>query len=160
MPTPATLYIDTEFNGYQGDLISVAIVDRASGTFYASLGCPMPVEWVAKHVMPALSIPAISLDDLQGHLRRFLSRYPDGIHVVADWPEDIAHFCQLLIMGPGQRIDTPPLTMEVRRDLHTEHSRVPHNALHDAIAMRDMDIDLIRTRDAIAVIYDPYIGTR
>ena len=50
-------------------------------------------------------------------------------------PEDIAHFCQSLIVGPGARINTPHLTMEIRRDLDAV-SEIPHNALSDARAIR------------------------
>jgi hypothetical protein len=67
-------------------------------------------------------------------LHGFLKTY-DSIHIVADWPEDIKHFCDALIIGPGIRIDTPPLTMEVRRDLDAD-SELPHNALADARAIR------------------------
>ena len=52
-----------------------------------------------------------------------------------DWPEDIEHFCAALICGPGMRINTPPLTMEIRRDLNGA-SQLPHNALADAKANR------------------------
>jgi hypothetical protein len=61
--------------------------------------------------------------------------------LVADWPEDIQHFCELLITGPGLRLDTPPLTIEIRRDLDAV-SALPHNALEDARAIKRKHLEL------------------
>lgn len=128
------IYIDTEFNGFGGELISLAMVDEGGREFYAVLNCPEPTPWVAANVMPVLGQPFASLRMLQTRMQAWLAEYP-SVHIVADWPEDIAHFCQALITGPGMRIDTPPLTMEVRRDLDSGQSAIPHNALEDARAI-------------------------
>lgn len=134
------IYIDTEFNSYRGALISMALVDTDGRSFYVAVECNDPIDpWVAKNVMPVLWVgmdtPVTrSVEDLQGHLEWWLQDY-DSVHLIADWPEDIEHFCRALITGPGERINTPPLTMEVRRDLDAV-SEVPHNALADARAIR------------------------
>ena len=47
-------YLDCEFNGYKGDLISLALVIDDDNYFYEVLGCPNPVSWVAENVMPIL----------------------------------------------------------------------------------------------------------
>lgn len=64
---------------------------------------------------------------------------PPSVHVVADRPDDIHHFCEALITGPGYRINTPPLSLEIRRDLNDAAalSETPHNALSDARALRE-----------------------
>ena len=82
---------------------------------------------------PVRSITTTRAGAMAMSLCQFLSQF-DSAHIVADWPEDISHFCNALIVGPGMRIDTPPLTLEVRRDLPNtaDISRVPHNALEDA----------------------------
>lgn len=129
------LFIDTEFNEYKGELISIALVDENGEEFYQSVGCENPGSWVAEHVMPIIGIPASSLNAVQYKLAKFLKDY-SNIHIIADWPEDIQHFCNLLITGPGERINTPPLTMEVLRDLDDVQSAIPHNALEDAKAIR------------------------
>lgn len=131
------LYIDCEFNEHQGELISMALVDEAGNAFYEVVDCEFPGPWVKEHVMPILGQRPVEKSVFEFRLQRFLFAY-DHIHVVADWPADIALFCDALITGPGERIDTPPLTLEVRRDLHTAGSAVPHNALEDARAMRRM----------------------
>jgi hypothetical protein len=42
-------YLDCEFNGYKGDLISLALVIDDNNYFYEVLGCPNPVPWVAEN---------------------------------------------------------------------------------------------------------------
>lgn len=128
------IYIDTEFNDFGGELISMAMVDENGREFYAVLNCQNPTPWVAENVIPVLGQRFASLRMLQTRVEAWLAEYP-SVHIVADWPEDIAHFCRSLITGPGMRLDTPPLTLEVRRDLSSEASAIPHNALEDARAI-------------------------
>lgn len=148
------VWIDTEFNSFQGELISLALVDEHGHSFYRYMQCTNPAPWVAEHVLPVLNLyspdprtkqPALmhpqnpfTLHHLQLGLARWLQGY-DSVHLVADWPEDIAHFCRTLITGPGKRLGTPPLTIEIRRDLDAV-SLVPHNALEDARAMRALHL--------------------
>lgn len=132
----ARMYIDGEWNSYRGDLLSLALVGEDGCEWYEVLefdGKPDP--WVAANVMPKLRKAPVSLELMQGSLQRFLDRYPAGVHIVADWPEDIERFCRVLVTGPGQRLGTPPLTMEVVRIEPV--SADPHNALADARALRD-----------------------
>ena len=129
------LWIDCEWNDYRGDLISMALVSRADDQWYQVLPCESPTPWVQQHVIPVLGAKEpITLPEMQESLQRFLAGY-ETVHIIADWPEDIERFCRLLIVGPGMRLNTPPLTMEVLR-IDSE-SRVPHNALADAIGFRD-----------------------
>lgn len=134
------IWIDTEFNEFRGALISMALVAENGREFYEVLECPKPGPWVAQHVMPILGKKPVLLGELQAKLYLFLKRYY-AVHIVADWPEDIAHFCQTLITGAGKRLDTPPLTLEIRRDLDAV-SKIPHNALEDARAMRARHLQL------------------
>jgi len=128
------IWIDTEFNEFRGELISLALVAEDGREFYEVLPCKKPGNWVAANVMPILGKPPIAPQQLALYLQNWLSWF-DTVHIVADWPEDIEHFCRALIVGPGLRINTPPLTMEVRRDLDGI-SQLPHNALADAKANR------------------------
>ena len=123
------IWIDCEFNEFKGDLISMALVAEDGGEFYEVLDCEQPGAWVAEHVIPILGKAPVSIHEFQDRLQKFLSQYP-AIHVIADWPEDVKHFCDALITGPGFRMDTPPLTMEVVRI--DALSALPHNALEDA----------------------------
>lgn len=127
------IWIDCEFNDFQGELISMALVDERGNEFYEALWCAEPSKWVANHVMPVLGICPVSKQKFQERLAAYLAKYP-AIHIIADWPEDIAHFCESLITGPGYRLNTPPLTMEILRV--DSVSELPHNALADARAFR------------------------
>lgn len=129
------IYLDTEFNEFKGELISLALVAADGREFYEVVPCGNPGPWVAKHVMPVLGKFPIAYAAMQQQLQHWLLQF-DRVHIVADWPEDIQHFCEALITGPGLRINTPPLTMEVRRDLDSGRSAAPHNALADARAIR------------------------
>lgn len=142
------IFIDGEWNSYGGELISLALVTEDGRSFYEVVGCDNPDPWVAENVMPKLGKPSITLQELQKQLELFLRQFEfDSVHIIADWPEDIMWFCKVLITGPGTRLDTPPLTMEVLR-IDTI-SLYPHNALADATALRDwyvsVDMNSVRT---------------
>jgi hypothetical protein len=127
------LWIDCEWNDFRGDLISMALVAEDGFEFYEVLHCERPSAWVRQNVIPVLGKECVSLATFQIALQAFLARF-DRVHVIADWPEDVERFCRALIIGPGARMNTPPLTMEVRPI--ESQSAVPHNALEDARANR------------------------
>lgn len=135
------IWLDTEFNEFRGDLISMGLVAEDGHEWYRVLDCPNPGPWVAEHVMPILKDRPVPMGMFQAELQHWLSRYP-AVHIVADWPEDIAFFCKVLICGPGVRLNTPPLTLEIRRDLDGIPSDLPHNALHDARALMASHLEL------------------
>lgn len=130
------LFLDCEFNGFGGELISMALVDEEGHYFYEVLDCPQPVAWVAEHVMPLLAQAPISFTEFQNKLSSFLNEY-DAIHVVADWAEDLSLFTRGLLLGAGRAIHTPPLTLELWTGKMRFPSQVPHNALSDAEALAD-----------------------
>ncbi len=133
------LYIDCEFNSYKGRLITMALVPAAlqERPFYCGPRMNDPLDpWVEIHVMSVLgSAIILPQAEFQRRLEAYLMKF-DSIEIVADWPEDLQHFCEQLITGPGERINTPPLTMRVERV--EAPSEVPHNALSDAIGIRNM----------------------
>jgi uncharacterized protein (DUF169 family) len=135
------IFIDGEWNSYGGDLISLALVAEDGRSFYEVLGCDNPDPWVAENVMPKLGKEPIPLVIFQLELAKYLMQFEfDSVHIIADWPEDIMWFCKVLVIGPGTRLDTPPLTMEVLR-VDTV-SKNPHNALADAEALRDWYVNV------------------
>jgi len=132
------VFIDCEFNSYKGQLISMALVAEDGREMY----CQLPIDsaavhpWVAENVMPVIGNAKMVADtELPFEIEAFLSAY-ETVTLVADWPDDARFFCEYLIIGPGVRVDTPPLTIEIIRD--DAESAVPHNALHDARGIRDM----------------------
>ena len=137
------IFIDCEFNSYKGELISMALVSETSHAFYEVLPLPENIDpWVRENVIPVLEKkPLASREEFQMYLEEWLNRF-NTIHLIADWPEDIQYFCEALITGPGERMSTPPITLEIRRDLDAK-STVPHNALHDALAIMDRHEEII-----------------
>jgi hypothetical protein len=65
--------------------------------------------------------------------------------IVADWPEDIAQINMLLVTGPGVMAEVPGLKFQflpLSGFSTAANSKVPHNALHDARALRDHVVGL------------------
>ena len=141
-------FLDTEFDGFGGPLISLGLVAEHGGEdYYVVLPLERtPTEWVERHVIPYLrtGVPAhlCNLLDRQAAARdvaAYLATDSDP-EIVADWPEDIALFAQLLLIGNGDVVDLPGLRFRYLRTpgfSTARNSKVPHNALHDARALRD-----------------------
>jgi hypothetical protein len=141
-------FLDTEYNGFGGELISIALVpEHGDQEYYAVLPLPTQVhDWVERHVLPYLrSVPpgldadTVTREQAAHELARYLGADPDPL-VVADWPEDLAHLCALLVTGPAEIVEIGRLRMEFLRTpgfSTAQNSRVPHNALHDARSLRE-----------------------
>jgi hypothetical protein len=141
-------FLDTEYNGFGGALLSLALApEDGSEEFYVTLECQAALDpWVERHVMPYLDmVPEV----LQGpRLTRLAAAdalaawlaHDEAPDIVADWPEDIAQISMLLVTGPGLMVPVPPLTLRLATLYGfstAANSVVPHNALHDARALRD-----------------------
>jgi hypothetical protein len=140
-------FLDTEYNGWAGALLSLALVPEDGEELYLTLDWSGPLEeWVERYVVPyldtvpeALVSPRLSRADAARAVSHYLAGDPDPL-IVADWPEDIAHFNMLLLTGPGAMVEVPPLRfqfIELSGFSTAANSKVPHNALHDARALRD-----------------------
>jgi hypothetical protein len=130
-------WIDGEWNDFKGDLISLALVCEDGSEWYEVLECNNPSPWVARHVLPVTQKHPVSKAQMQVSLSKYLARYP-AVHIIADWPEDIERFCALLITGPGEMLMLRQirLTFEIDRDLDSNGSKIPHQALADARSMK------------------------
>lgn len=140
-------FLDTEYNGIGGALLSLALVPEDGEELYLTLAASeQPVEWVDRHVVPYLDMvpeqltcPRLTRKDAAEALERYLRGDEEPL-IVADWPEDVAQFCNLMITGPGDMIELRHLTFRLTplSNFSTAaNSKVPHNALHDARALRD-----------------------
>ena len=136
------LFLDTEFNGFGGKLMSMALVPEYDviDNFYCELEMSDQLDpWVRENVVPHMMLVPSTRSQFQDKLSSyllFLEKYLE-LTIVADWPDDIKYFCEALIMGPGERINIPT-RINFELDLNIEYeSAVAHNALHDAIAIRE-----------------------
>lgn len=135
------LYIDCEFNGFGGELISMALVAEDGREWYGVLPEPrIWNEWVYDHVLPVLNDPeptivARSREEFQVSLGTWLYPY-DNPTIVADWYTDLVHFFSMFAGNRHEESMAFPCKAELRCDLPSPASLVPHNALADARAIR------------------------
>lgn len=151
-------FLDTEFNGFGGELISLALVREDGKSLYLIYPELKWYDfWVQENVLPILRnvpfvgvgmTPRLSVNDVhkleykwQGHslIQAFLHGDPNPV-IVTDWPDDIRYFCQAIITGPGSMINIPQLSFDmVRVDAYptTLEGAVQHNAWWDAMALRE-----------------------
>ncbi len=146
--TRVRYFLDTEYNGFGGALISLALVPEDGGDeLYLVLDPPSTLDpWVERHVIPFLDIvpdaargPRLARNDAAALLAHWLANDP-APELVADWPEDLAHAAMLLVTGPGRMVAVPSLVFRLiplPGFSTAANSAVPHNALHDARALRD-----------------------
>lgn len=141
-------FLDCEYNGFGGALLSLALVPADGGEeLYLRFDCAEPVEaWVAVNVLPfidlvpeALKLPVMGREQAAQTIAMYLGTDPQP-EILADWPTDIELLCGLLTFAPGQMVPLPELSfrlLQLGSFSPAENSAVPHNALHDARALRD-----------------------
>jgi hypothetical protein len=144
---PLRYFLDTEYNGIAGALLSLALVPDDGEELYITLKTEEPIlAWVQDHVIPYLDMvphqlvwPRLDRASAADALERYL-RHDESPLIVADWPEDVAQFCNLMVTGQGDMIDLRDVTfrlLPLSNFSTAANSEVPHNALHDARALRD-----------------------
>lgn len=143
-------FLDTEFNGFGGELISLALVREDNESLY--LVYPEPLDrydvWVQKNVVPILwdipsPLPGMayqleSRKDGAFRIQQFLQGDSNPI-IITDWPDDITYFSKELITGPGEMISIPRVSFEMYRvDAYPTslEGAVQHNAWWDAKALK------------------------
>ena len=140
-------FLDTEYNGIGGELLSLALVPDDGDELYLTLKSSAPLlDWVERHVVPyldtvpeQLSCPRLPRDHAAHALERYLG-HDDEPLIFADWPEDIAQFCNLMITGPGDMVELRHVIFRLAPMSNfstAANSKVPHNELHDARSLRD-----------------------
>jgi hypothetical protein len=140
-------FLDTEYNGWGGALLSLALVPDDGEELYLTLDWSGALEeWVERNVVPYLDTvpvslvsPRLSRQDAARAISHYFAGDPQPL-IVADWPEDIAYFNALLVTGPGVMTEVPGLSfqfMPLSGFSTAANSKVPHNALHDARSLRD-----------------------
>ncbi len=141
-------YLDTEFNDFGGELISLALVRQDGESIYLVYpDLPAYSDWVGKNVVPILwSIPsplpgmAYKLESHEEGARRIADFIGNDTHpvIVTDWPDDIKYFCQAIITGPGTMVNLNNLVFQmIRVDAYPTDldGAVQHNAWWDAKAL-------------------------
>lgn len=133
------LYLDTEFNGHGGKLISMALVSPGGYRWYCvrSMEDEIIHPWVQENVIPKLNWDAAPFGDARfsKSLHDFLGQF-DNPEIICDWNADAALFCQWL-SGPTYEtsLDYPCRITILKTPPGQPVSKNPHNALADAEAL-------------------------
>ena len=102
-------FLDTEFNGFGGALLSLALVPEDGDEFYVTLDCPDPLDpWVERNVIPYLDMcrsawsrRGLAAREAADALSAYLAADP-----APSWsptgPRISTQFCSLLMTGPGR----------------------------------------------------------
>ncbi|HEX6073326.1 MAG TPA: hypothetical protein VFY95_10015 [Sphingomicrobium sp.] len=141
-------FLDCEYNGFRGAILSLALVpEHGPDELYLTFECSDAIHpWVEQNVIPfldhvpeQLKLQRSGRAEAAAIIAMFIGGDP-APEILADWPTDIELLCALLTFAPGQMVVLPETAFRLL-SLGTfspaENSKVPHNALHDARALRD-----------------------
>ena len=121
-------FLDTEYDGFGGKLLSIALVPEDGGEeFYAVIEHDgVASEWVARHVVPFLDMvpeplkgPRLAREDAADALARWLE-HDEAPDIVADWPEDalkarpLDAYTALVAVTHDPKIDDFPIISALR----------------------------------------------
>ncbi len=130
------IYIDCEFNGFAGELLSMALVADNGHEFYEVIEYVDAhiIPWVRENVLPILNKEPIKAGTAWNRLWKYLSHF-DEVVVVADHPADIKYFCEFIQNDRGGYMPCPNLEFKLVKGVNYS-SDIPHNALEDARAIK------------------------
>lgn len=140
-------YIDCEFDGHGGPLLSFGIVAEDGEGIHIRTEESASDPWVAANVMPLMRdhqatwSAYVPLNEVGSVIRDFLTPVSRPI-IVADSPVDIGRFCAAISTGDDggwASTDYPQMTFEVHNvDCYPTdlEGAVQHNAWWDAMALR------------------------
>lgn len=144
-------YLDTEFDGFGGKLLSIALVREDNEAIYIILDYNVMQArkpWVKENILPIIyHVPSpmpgmVYVVNYHGEINLLLRNYFAGdkeIEIYTDWPDDVKYLCESLITGPGTMISTGDITFHIKRvDAWPNDipNAVQHNAYWDAVALK------------------------
>lgn len=141
-------FIDCEFDGHNGPLISFAIVQDDGRAIHVESNVLIENDWVMENVKPILACHNADIgakvrpNEIGQLLRAFIGNCEDPI-IVADSPVDIGRFCRAISTdqnGAWASTSYKRMTFVVENvDCYpTEvEGAIQHNAYWDAMALRE-----------------------
>lgn len=143
----ATYYIDCEFDGHNGPLLSIAMVREDGYSLHVEVIEEAKDPWVIANVMPIMGYQkadvscSVTANEVGRTLHAFISpcQHPT---IIADSPVDIGRFCRAISTGTDggwASADFPTMAFVVRNvDCYPTalEGAVQHNAWWDAMALR------------------------
>jgi hypothetical protein len=137
------LYLDTEFDGHNGSLVSLALAAEDGKHWYGIFSNIATEPWVQENVHPKLYAMKPTVEGrwvvVRFSLKEYLlSRQASGVTIWADWPADFEHLMHLMCGDSYAESFMIPCSMQLIATPPGEPKpEIPHNALSDAIALRD-----------------------
>ena len=141
-------YIDCEFDGHKGPLLSIAMVRQDGESIYVRTTLPAFDPWVLNNVVPVLdkhmADMAVTCDvlDVADFLANFIG-WDDCPTIIADSPVDIGRFCVVMSTdhdGGWRSCDYTRMLFEVHNVQCYPtglQGAVQHNAWWDALALKE-----------------------
>ena len=130
------IFVDCEFNGFGGELISMAMVSESGDEWYHVRREPKVWDkWVFENVFPVLYSEPVGAEAFRESALAFLRGF-DNPTICADWYTDLVHFFSLF----AGKDHTESVGYACKAELvliENYDSKIPHNALSDARAIRD-----------------------
>lgn len=133
----ALLFVDCEFNGFGGQLMSMAVVSDCGKEWYEVLPLPDDIEpWVRNNVVDVMGKRPVSEFEFRMSLFAFLEQFEDPT-ICADWYTDIVHFFSTFAGKDHSQSHGFACKAELRL-IEEYDSKIPHNALSDARAIKEV----------------------
>ena len=110
------LYLDTEFDGHGGDLISLALAAEDGVHWYGVFETFVLDEWEQENVEPKLYAMQPTLQGGRDVVRFSLKEYltaRSGCTIYADWPADFEHLMHLMCGETYSESFMVPCTMQL-----------------------------------------------
>ena len=144
-------FLDTEFNEFGGELISLALVREDGESLYLvypdldNYGAwvkenVVPIIWSIPSPLPGMAYKVASAEEGARRIAEFIGTDIEPV-IITDWPDDIKYFCQAIITGPGMMVGLNNLIFQMLRVNAyptTLENAVQHNAWWDAKALREL----------------------
>lgn len=140
-------YIDCEFDGHDGPLLSIAMVREDGDSIHIQVDVAAMDLWVIRNVIPLMDChrapkaAKVYLNEVGDLIRAFIGE-TERPTIIADSPVDIGRFCRALSTGSDggwASADYPAMSFEVHNvDCYPTDlaGAVQHNAWWDAMALR------------------------
>ncbi len=134
------IFVDCEFNGFGGELVSMALVpeDESIEPWYEVIdhrGAFFWDRWVYENVFPVFGKDPIGQEDFRSSFLKYINQFENPT-ICADWYTDLVHFFSLFAGENHTESVGYACTAELVL-IDNYQSEIPHNALFDAMAIRD-----------------------
>lgn len=148
-------FIDCEFDGFKGELISLAVVcENGSSIYLVNKDIFETSLWVSENVMPILyKCPVfawkVGLDEFGMLIYTFIEEQLEAEEyshpvIISDWPADIRYFCEVIEYEGGRMIPLQTATFAFARINSYPNNikgAIQHNAWWDAYCLKEKYIN-------------------